>query len=148
MINPNYQFETKKYQKLWQDEIKNIDKNIKYIYKDRDDLRVILSNYRKVFKITPAKIKSLNIDSEHIQFIIYLALNFTNISKETLINELNITSDDIDKPLKSNQDFQDKIKIFFEPLKEGYLSNKKAVFAMQEEIFLKNRKSNITYFYL
>jgi hypothetical protein len=56
MINHNYKFKTTKYQQIWDNEIKNINQNIKLIYRDRTDLQVILSNFRKVFKVTPAKI--------------------------------------------------------------------------------------------
>jgi predicted KAP-like P-loop ATPase len=57
MINHNYKFKTKKYQKKFQNELDHISHNIKKIYKDRTDIQPIVSNYRKVFKITPAKLK-------------------------------------------------------------------------------------------
>jgi hypothetical protein len=100
MIYYNYKVKTNKYQQLWSDELKNINENIKFIYQDRSDLQIILSNFRKVFKITPAKIKTLKAEDENIKLIVLIALKYTSITTDTLIAELNINKNDIDNVLK------------------------------------------------
>ena len=135
MFYHKYKFKTTKYQQIWDNEIKNINQNIKLIYCDRTDLQVILSNFRKVFKITPAKIKTLKADDENIKLIVWIALKYTSIATNTLIAELNINKNDIDNILKyDNTIFSKKVDDFFEPLKDDYLANKKAVLSMQEDI--------------
>jgi hypothetical protein len=135
MTYHNYKFKTIKYQQIWDNELKNINQNIKLIYCDRTDLQVILSNFRKVFKITPAKIKTLKADDENIKLIVWIALKYTSIATDTLIAELNIDKNDIDNILKYDSTiFSKKVDDFFEPLKNNYLANKKAVLSMQEDI--------------
>ena len=135
MINHNYKFKTNKYQQLWSDELKNIDENIKFIYCDRTDFQVILSNFRKVFKITPAKIKTLKADDENIKLIVLIALKYTSVTTDSLEAELNINKNDIDVILKCDSTiFSKKVDEFFEPLKDDYLANKRAVLSMQEDI--------------
>ena len=49
--------------------------------------------------------------------------------------ELNIIKNDIDNILKSDSTiYTKKIDEFFEPLKDDYLANKRAVLSMQEDI--------------
>ena len=135
MTYHNYKFKTIKYQQIWDNELKNINQNIKLIYCDRTDLQVILSNFRKVFKITPAKIKTLKANDENIKLIVWIALKCTSITTDTLIAELNISKNDIDNILKYDSTiFSKKVDDFFEPLKNNYLANKKAVLSMQEDI--------------
>jgi hypothetical protein len=135
MTYHNYKFKTIKYQQIWDNELKNINQNIKLIYCDRTDLQVILSNFRKVFKITPAKIKTLKADDDNIKLIVWIALKYTSIATDTLIAELNIDKNDIDNILKYDSTiFSKKVDDFFEPLKNNYLANKKAVLSMQEDI--------------
>jgi hypothetical protein len=135
MIYYNYKVKTNKYQQLWSDELKNINENIKFIYQDRSDLQIILSNFRKVFKITPAKIKTLKAEDENIKLIVLIALKYTSITTDTLIAELNINKNDIDNVLKYDSTiFSKKVDEFFEPLKDDYLANKKAILTMQEDI--------------
>jgi hypothetical protein len=135
MTYRNYKFKTTKYQQIWDNELKNINQNIKLIYQDRTDLQVILSNFRKVFKITPAKIKTLKADDENIKSIVWIALKYTSIATDTLIAELNIDKNNIDNILKYDSTiFSKKVDDFFEPLKVDYLANKKAVLNMQEDI--------------
>ena len=98
-------------------------------------MQVILSNFRKVFKITPAKIKTLKVDDENIKLIVWIALKYTSTATDTLITELNINKNDIDNILKYDSTiFSKKVDDFFEPLKDDYLANKKAVLSMQENI--------------
>jgi septum formation topological specificity factor MinE len=135
MLDHNYKFKTTKYQQIWDNELKNINQNIKLIYQDRIDLQVILTNFRKVFKITPAKIKTLKADDENIKLIVSIALKYTSITTDTLTAELNIDKNDIDNILKYDSTiFSKKVDDFFEPLKDDYLANKKAVLSMQENI--------------
>jgi hypothetical protein len=135
MIYYNYKVKTNKYQQLWSDELKNINENIKFIYQDRSDLQIILSNFRKVFKITPAKIKTLKAEDENVKLIVLIALKYTSITTDTLIAELNINKNDIDNVLKYDSTiFSKKVDEFFEPLKDDYLANKKAILTMQEDI--------------
>ena len=134
MINFNHQFKTTKYQNKWQYEIDNIDTNIRYVYKNEKDLSVLLRNYKKVFKITPAKLKTLKADDENIKLIVWIALKYTSITPNTLISELNIDKNDIDKILANNDNiFSKEIDKFFKPLKQDYLLNVKATLLMQEE---------------
>jgi hypothetical protein len=142
MFYHNYKFKTNKYQQLWSDELKNIDENIKFIYYDRTDLQVILSNFRKVFKITPAKIKTLKADDENIKLIVWIALKYTSIATDTLIAELNINKNDIDVILKCDSTiFSKKVDIFFEPLKNDYLINRRAIYSFQDDILSYTAKS-------
>ena len=135
MFYHKYKFKTTKYQQILDDKLKNINQNIKLIYQDRTDFQVILSNFRKVFKITPAKIKTLKADDENIKLIVWIALKYTSITTDTLIAELNINKNDIDNALKYDSTiFSKKVDDFFEPLKDDYLANKKAVLSMQEDI--------------
>ncbi|MGB3752058.1 MAG: hypothetical protein WA945_10880 [Arcobacteraceae bacterium] len=139
MINHNYKFKTKKYQEKYQNELDNISQNIKNIYKNRTDIHPIVSNYRKVFKITPARLKSLDMNSKDKIFVLYLLIHYTSVSDDTILDEFSITIDDL-QSIKDDSTlavlFADEIECFFNSLIEDYLANKKDVISFQEQIAL------------
>jgi len=142
MIYHDFKFKITKYQELWNDELKNINRNIKLIYCDRTDLQVILSDYRKLFKITPAKIKILKADDDNIKLIVWIALKYTSITTDTLIAELNIDKNCIDNIIKYDSTiFSKKVDDFFEPLKDDYLINRRAIYSFQDDILSYTAKS-------
>jgi hypothetical protein len=139
---------------MWEDELKNIDQNIKHIFKDRVDMHPILSRYRQLTKITPFALK----DPSNLQytnnrlFVIYLILNYTSVNDDTIISEFKISQKNFNN-IKSNTElpnkFESKVKEFFEPLKwDGYLHNKLSVLHWQDDIqdgfeeFLTSNKIN------
>ena len=144
------QFKHQKYKDMWEDELKNIDQNIKHIFKDRVDMHPILSRYRQLTKITPFALK----DPSNLQytnnrlFVIYLILNYTSVNDDTIISEFKISQKNFNN-IKSNtklaNKFESKVKEFFEPLKQdSYLLNKLSNLHMQDEFeeFLISTKIN------
>lgn len=139
MLYSKYNFKTEKYKNQWNDILKNADEDIKYIYKDRTSLQPILSQYRKVFRVTPSAVKqnSKNRYKNDQILIALICIRFTNISIKDLLNEFKIDPIVVESITNDNlldEKYKSEINKFFKPLKEGFLLNKYQQLAFQEEI--------------
>ena len=143
MIFANRRLKTKKYLQMYLKVRSNIDTDIRTIYKDRINIQPILSNYRKLTKITPGALKDKTNKQykENRLLVIYIILNYTSVSDETLIEEFDILKEDIaqikqDHTLKSK--YKLLVKCFFNNLKSGYLENELSVLYFQEKIYMES----------
>ena len=133
MIYYDYEFKTEKYRKKYQYELDNIDINIKNI-----SIQQVVSNFRKLFKITPARLRVFEMDNYYKQFAIYVCLNYTNVSNADIVEYFNISFNDITQILqncKLKTKYQKDIDRLFEPYKNDYLANIRACLAAREDIW-------------
>jgi len=147
MLYYDYKFKKTEFQDKWDDFKNNIDKTIRFIYKDKSDIGPILSLYRKVYKITPASIKN-NFDDKYKndrEFLIFVLLSYTSICESTISSEFDIKPKDLEllkqKYNQISEEYEEKISKLFEPLKDGYISNKYQQLAFQEEINIKQKRN-------
>ena len=127
MMYSNYEIKLKENQDKWNDECENVYNSMKQYYKKRGTN--VLSIIRKMYRITPARLKmdnSLEI-SEIRNFALYMMVNYSGKTIEDISNDfLNITIKDLEYMLDNEMlevRYEDKIQRFFDYSKDGYLSN-------------------------
>ena len=140
MLYSNYKFKIKENQEKWNEECSNVYANMKQYYKKRG--MNVLSVIRKIYRITPARLKidnSLEI-AEIRNFALYMMVNYSGKTIEDISNDFsNITIKDLEYMLDNDIleiKYEDKIKRFFDYYKEGYLSNIYQHIAFHEDIDL------------
>lgn len=137
MKNISSKFKTKKYQNKFDYLIKNLEQGLLEIYQDRTNPKAILSNYRKVFKVTPTGLREYKEKyKEDICLVVHLLVNYTSCNDITIQEALNLTSTELEilkKELLKNEDM-DKIKTFFEIHRDGYLINEISVLHLEEDM--------------
>jgi len=127
MMYSNYEIKLKENQDKWNDECENVYNSMKQYYKKRGTN--VLSIIRKMYRITPARLKmdnSLEI-SETRNFTLYMLVNYSGKTIEDISNDFsNITEKDLEYMMDNKIleiKYEDKIRNFFDYLKDGYLSN-------------------------
>lgn len=133
----DYEFKTEASMQQWKDLLANIDEEIRLSYRNRISTLLILINFKKCFNITPYSLR--NSDKlehvEHRKFALYLLVNYSKETLDDIANDFNASIDEL-QCIKSKQnlhlEYEEKIRIFFEPLKENFLEARRTEFALSE----------------
>lgn len=120
----DYQFKTDATKKEWKHFMDNIDERIRLAYKGRNSIAVLI-NFKKCFNITPYTLRhSKKVEHADLRkFALYLLVHYSKDTLDDIANDFNTSIDEL-QSIKSNQDlhleYEEKIKMFFEPLKEDF----------------------------
>lgn len=139
----DYEFKTEVSKLQWKEFLANIDEEIRLSYMGRISTLPILSNFKKCFNITPYSLR--NSDKlehvEHRRFALYLLVHYSKDTLEDIANDFHTSIDEL-QSIKSNQDlyleYEEKIKIFFEPLKVDFKEAKRSQLALSEIVLGNN----------
>lgn len=121
----DYEFKTDATKKKWKHFMDNIDERMRLAYKGRNSITVLI-NFKKCFNITPYTLRhSKKIEHTDLRkFALYLLVHYSKETLDDIANDFNTSIDEL-QSIKSNQDldleYEEKIKIFFEPLKANFI---------------------------
>lgn len=135
----NHTFKSDKYIKTWQCIVSNTFENMELFYRKQFTMQRLLSYYRKAFHIAPITLKNCTDDRyyEKKLLAIYLLTKYSNEDFESIANEFHISEETVIL-IYSNDiyetSFKDEIKLFFKQFEIGFLEDRHASLALQENI--------------
>ena len=138
MISLNIKSEESR--KIWNKTCHNVYDNMKEDFKKSRRINTILGDIRKLYKITPARLRtdSSNEIKDLRMFALYLLVHYSTATFEQIIEQFEDitikTLEDIQNNSNLDTRYDTKIKEFLDLYKDGYLSNIYQNLAFREDI--------------